>query len=87
LVLESEKVEKEAKVPWKRGRWGGRGSEGRARNDADTTLHLFPFASFIRGHVWTLFKLPTKKGKIWTFCFLFLSDFTTIPFKKEKEWS
>jgi len=25
---------------------GGRGSEGRARNDADTTLHHIPFASF-----------------------------------------
>jgi hypothetical protein len=41
-------MKKEAKVPLKRGRLG-RGSEGRARNDADTTLHLYPFASFKRG--------------------------------------
>jgi hypothetical protein len=46
----------------KRGRLG-RGSEGRARNDADTTLHLFPFASFTRGISGHYLNSPLRKKK------------------------
>jgi hypothetical protein len=40
-----KKMGKEAKVPLKRGELGGGGSEGRARNDADTTQHYIDFPS------------------------------------------